>query len=66
MFEFVELDFDEIVDGLDVRLPCVGAWWYGGVGLAGDVLDGCGIGARVFGEDAADVLGAVVGLASGF
>ncbi|MDD4857080.1 MAG: hypothetical protein PHD74_03130 [Candidatus Krumholzibacteria bacterium] len=63
-FDLIELAFHEAVDGFDVGLPGIGGGGDGGVDLAGDALDGFGIGAGSLCEDVTDVLCAVIGLAS--
>jgi hypothetical protein len=65
VFEFEELDFDDVVEGLDICLPGVGAGWDGDMALTGDALDGKGIGAGLDSAGMSNVLGTVVGLPGG-
>jgi hypothetical protein len=65
LFDFEEFGFHEVVDGLDVGLHAMGAWEDGSVTLAGEGLNGEGVGGRIFSVPGSDVFAAVVGLAGG-
>ena len=54
------------MNGLDIGLPRIRTWGYGGMSKAFDLMDGMGEVAVMFGVPGADEFGAVVGLDSGF